>query len=181
MAVLGDGSDPMILIRPEEPGDRDAIHAVHTASFPTAGEARLVNALRVAGSLCVSLVAVIEGEIVGHVAFSPVTVTGATDGAGLAPVAVMPAFRRRGIAEKLIQEGLEACERLDFGFVVVLGDPTYYRRCGFLPAGGWGLSDEYGGGEAFQALELRAASIPVGGGLVRYAPEFGIEDDGAAS
>jgi putative acetyltransferase len=163
-------------IRPEEAGDHEAIHAVHAASFPSAAEARLVDLLREAGSLCVSMVAVEESEIVGHVAFSPVTVTGATDGVGMAPVAVASAFRRRGIAEKLIQAGLEVCERLEFGFVVVLGDPTYYRRCGFLPAGGWGLSDEYGGGEAFQALELRAASIPIGGGLVRYAPEFGIVD-----
>lgn len=164
-------------IRLEEPDDRDAIHSVHAASFPTAGEARLVDALRASGSLCVSLVAVVDGVIAGHVAFSPVAVAGATDGVGLAPVAVLPAFRRRGIAKKLIREGLEACERLEFGFVVVLGDPTYYRRCGFLPAEGWGLSDEYGGGEAFQALELRPASIPTGGGLVRYAPEFSVVSD----
>jgi putative acetyltransferase len=163
-------------LRFEEPGDQDAIRAVHAASFPTAGEARVVDALRAAGSLCLSLVAVDNGKIVGHVAFSPVTVAGATDGVGLAPVAVLPACRRRGIAEKLIREGLELCERLEFGFVVVLGDPTYYCRCGFLPAGGWGLVDEYGGGESFQALELRAASIPTGGGLVRYAPEFAVVD-----
>jgi len=56
--------------------------------------------------------------------------------------------------------------------VVVLGDPAYYGRFGFLPASGWGLGDEYGGGAAFQALELRAGSIPTAGALVRYAPEF---------
>jgi putative acetyltransferase len=163
--------------RSEQPADHDGVRTIHRTSFPTDAEARLVDALRTGGSLCVSWVAVDEGVIAGHVAFSPVTVTGATDGVGLAPVAVLPAFRRRGIAEKLIREGLEACERLDFGFVVVLGDPTYYRRCGFLPAAGWGLSDEYGGGEAFQALELQTASIPTGGGLVRYAPEFAVVDD----
>ena len=76
----------------------------------------------------------------------------------------------------MIRPGLEACERLDFGFVVVLGEPTYYSRFGFLPAGGWGLSDEYGGEDAFQALELRPNSIPDGGGLVRYAPEFALVD-----
>ena len=101
-------------IRPEEPGGHEGVHA---ASFPSAAEERLVGLLREAGSLCVSLAAVEEGEIVGHVAFSPVTVTGATDGLGMAPVSVVPVFRRRGIAEKLIQAGLEVSERLEFGFV----------------------------------------------------------------
>ena len=56
--------------------------------------------------------------------------------------------------------------------MVVLGDPAYYRRFGFLPASRWGLRDEYGGKDAFQALELRPGAIPPGGGVVRYAPEF---------
>ena len=62
---------PPVRIRPEEPGDRGAIHELHAASFPSAGEARLVDALRAAGRLWVSLVAVEEGYVVGHVAFSP--------------------------------------------------------------------------------------------------------------
>jgi len=123
-----------------------------------------------------------NGEVVGHVAFSPVSVVGAIDGVGLAPVAVLPAFRRRGIAEQLVREGLEACKQLGHGFVVVLGDPRYYHRFGFMPASRWGLRDEYGGGEAFQALELRQGWIPAGGEVVRYAPEFAIvEREGTAS
>jgi putative acetyltransferase len=162
----------VVNIRSEEPADNGAIHAVHTASFPTVGEAQLVDALRAARRLCVSLVAVERRDVVGHVAFSPVSVLGATDGVGLAPVAVLPAFRRRGIAEQLIREGLAVCKRLNHGFVVVLGDPSYYRRFGFVPATRWALRDEYGGGDAFQALELRPGGIPAGGGVVRYAPEF---------
>jgi putative acetyltransferase len=162
----------VVHVRPEEPADHRAIHAVHAASFPTVSEARLVDALRSAGRLCVSLVAVEQDEVVGHVAFSPVNVLGATDGVGLAPVAVLQAFRRCGIAEQLIREGLALCEQWGHGFVVVLGDPRYYRRFGFAPARRWGLRDEYGGGEAFQALELRPGAIPAGGELVRYAPEF---------
>ena len=164
-------------IRPEEPADRSAIHGVHAASFPSAGEARLVDALRAAGVLRVSLVAIEEGEVVGHVAFSSVSVPGATDGIGLAPLAVLPAHRRRGIGEELIRAGLAASERAGCGFVVVLGDPDYYGRCGFTSASGWGLGDEYDGGDAFQALELRIGAIPSGGGLVRYAPEFAAMDD----
>jgi putative acetyltransferase len=168
-------------VRSEEPADHGTIRAVHTVSFPTVGEARLVDALRAAGRLCVSLVAEEQREVVGHVAFSSVSVLGATDGVGLGPVAVVPTFRRRGIAEQLIREGLAVCKGLNHGFVVVLGDPSYYRRFRFTPAGGWGLRDEYGGGDAFQALQLRRGAIPAGGGVVHYAPEFAaLEDEGTA-
>jgi putative acetyltransferase len=122
------------------------------------------------------LVAEERREVVGHIAFSPVIVLGATDGVGLAPVAVLPAFRRRGIAHQLIERGLVVCGQLGKGFVVVLGDPSYYRRVGFVPASRWGLRDEYGGGDAFQAMELRTDAIPASGGVVHYAPEFaGVE------
>ena len=85
-------------------------------------------------------------------------------------------FRRRGIAERLIREGLTICEQLGHGVVVLLGDPGYYKRFGFRPAGGWGLRDEYGGGDALQALELRCGAIQAGGGVVQYAPEFAMFD-----
>ncbi len=156
------------------PADHDAICAVHTASFPTPGEADLVDELRAAGHLCASLVGENDGEVVGHVAFSPVRVPGATDGLGLAPVAVLPALRRHGVAAQLIREGLAVCRELGCGFVVVLGEPDYYRRFGFAPASRWRLRDEYGGAEAFQVLELRAGAIPASGGVVHYAPEFAV-------
>ncbi len=147
---------------------------MHAAAFPTAAEARLVDALRAAGRLSVSLVAEAAGQIVGHIGFSPVTVAGAAGGLGLAPVAVLPTFQRRGIGGKVIVEGLAECARIGAGFVVVLGEPSYYQRFGLMPAAGWGLFDEYGGGAAFQAIELRAGAIPPGSGLVRYAPEFAL-------
>ena len=162
----------IVRIRPEESGDQEAIHNVHEVSFPTEVEARLVEALRDAGRLCLSLVAEHQNRILGHVGFSPVSVAGAADGLGLAPVAVLPEHRRRGIAARLVRAGLAACEPAGYGFVVVLGDPSYYQRFGFQPARQWGLHDEYQGGDAFQALEIRRDSIPRGAGLVRYAPEF---------
>jgi putative acetyltransferase len=122
-------------IRFEEPRDREGIRAVHTASFPTPGEARLVDALREAGRLTVSLVAEADGRVVGHVAFSPVALRGAADvsGIGLAPVAVMPEFRRQGIADALIRRGLASSAELGFGVVVVLGGDAASgqgsRRC----------------------------------------------------
>ena len=161
-----------MIVRRETPEDRKAIAAVHTASFPSTDEAQLVEALRKAGRLCISLVAERQGTIVGHVAFSPVQLTGSDGGLGLAPVAVLPAQRRRGVAGRLIREGLALCGAEDRGFVVVLGDPDYYGRFGFVAATRWKLSDEYGGGDAFQALELRPGALAGHGGLVRYAPEF---------
>ncbi|HEX2251632.1 MAG TPA: N-acetyltransferase [Thermoanaerobaculia bacterium] len=161
-------------IRPEQANDAEAIHAVHAASFPSEAEADLVDALRAAGRLPVSLVAQREGEIVGHVAFSPVATEWpeAAAGVGLAPVAVTGPHRRQGIAAALVRAGLEACRAAGFGWVVVLGEPEYYSRFGFRPASEHGLVDEYGGGAAFQVLELAPGALPIGAGLVRYAAEF---------
>lgn len=161
-----------MLVRPERPADAMAIRAVHVASFPTDAEARLVDLLRAAGRLTISLMAEADGAIVGHVAFSPVTTATGVVGAGLAPVAVVPAHRRRGIAARLIAAGLDACRAAGFGWAVVLGEPGYYARFGFRPATEFGLADEYGGGPAFQAMELVRGQLPTGAGLVRYAPEF---------
>jgi len=161
-----------VLIRPERPGDAARIHAVHAAAFPTTAEARLVDQLRAAGSLRVSLVAEVGDVVVGHVAFSPVTASSGAAGAGLAPISVVDSYRRRGIAAGLIRTGLDACREAGFGWAVVLGQSTYYSRFGFRAASEFGLSAEYGGGTAFQALELARGALPVGGGLVRYAREF---------
>jgi putative acetyltransferase len=162
----------MTSVRAEAPADMPAIRALLEASFPTGAEARLVEALRAAGRLSVSLVAEAEGAVVGHVAFSPVAAEARAAGVGLAPVAVAPGHRRRGVGASLVHHGLAACVRAGFAFAVVLGDPAYYSRFGFRAASGWGLTDEYGGGAAFQARELRPRGVPRGAGLIRYAPEF---------
>lgn len=162
----------MATIRSERPDDKRVIHAIHTACFPTPGEAQLVDRLRAAGRLPVSLVAEVEGAVVGHVAFSPVTTPLGAEGVGLAPVAVLKDHRRQGIATALIQAGLAACRAAGYGWAVVLGDPAFYARLGFLPAAEFGLADDYGGGDAFQAIGLSPGGLPIGAGLVRYAPEF---------
>ena len=162
----------MTSIRPESPSDRDAVRAVHLASFPTNAEARLVELLRDGGHLTVSLVAEVDGEVVGHIAFSAVTTALGAVGLGLAPLAVMPTHRRRGIAARLVRQGIATAAALGFGWAVVLGAPSYYGRYGFRPASEVGLMDEYGGGDAFQVLEIVPGSLPYGAGLVRYAQEF---------
>jgi putative acetyltransferase len=168
-----------LCIRPEQPTDAVAIRRVLEAAFPTPAEAHLVGLLRDGGHLGVSLVAERDGEIVGHIAFSPVDVEGAAGeggGSGLAPLAVLPAYQRQGIGGRLVREGLAACERMGSGFVVVLGEPEYYQRFGFTRADRRGLGNEYGADEAFMVLELRSGGIPADGGLIRYGPEFAAFD-----
>ncbi|MDF3864607.1 N-acetyltransferase [Pseudomonas denitrificans (nom. rej.)] len=124
-------------IRPEQSEDTARIRDVTTAAFATAEhssgtEGAIVDALRAAGALSVSLVATIESEVVGHVAFSPVTLNGADLGwYGLGPVSVRPDLQGRGIGAALIRAGLERLNALDANGCVVLGDPAYYPRFGF--------------------------------------------------
>lgn len=161
-------------IRPELPSDRESVYLVHAAAFPSDDEARLVDVLRDAGCLTVSLVAEESGRVVGHTALSPVSVAGTSGGLGLAPIAIMPEYQRQGIGSRLVQAALAAAAEKGAGFVVVLGAPGYYGRFGFTAATGWELTDEFGGGAAFQAIELVAGAIPRNGGLVRYAAEFAL-------
>jgi putative acetyltransferase len=125
----------------------------------------------------VALVAEVEGRVVGQILFSPVTVEPPPEGLrvmGLAPLAVLPEFQRRGIGSQLVRAGLEACRSLAFDFVVVLGHPAYYPRFGFVPACSRGLGCEYPvPEEVFQVLELRPSSLAGVKGVVRYRPEFG--------
>ncbi|MGD9646167.1 MAG: GNAT family N-acetyltransferase [Pirellulales bacterium] len=166
-------------IREEWSGDEVAIRQVHQAAFPTSAESRLVDELRRAGRLTISLVAIADEQVVGHVAFSPVTLEGGDARAlacplGLAPLAVLPPWQKLGVGSALVKAGLEQCRRLSAGYVVVLGSPAYYGRFGFSPAANWNLSDDYQGGPAFQAIELVAGAIPPQGGRIRYAPEFAL-------
>jgi putative acetyltransferase len=159
-------------VRKEYPADIAAIRELVMSAFPTPAEAELVDALRAAGRLSISLVAVEEGAVIGHAAWSPVTVDGLTLGLGLAPVAVRADRRRQGVAARLVREGLELCRNAAVGLVVVLGDPRYYARFGFEAARRHELRDEYQAGDAFQIVELVSGTIRPGGGLVRYSEEF---------
>jgi len=164
-----------VRVRLESAADVAAVRAVHAAAFPTEAEARLVDALRANGRALAALVAERAGEVVGHLLFSPVTLepdAGGPAGAGLAPLAVLPAHQRQGIGSALVHEGLALCAARGVGFVVVLGDPDYYGRFGFRRASARGLGNEYGADDAFRVLELRAGCLDGHAGRVRYAPEF---------
>jgi putative acetyltransferase len=161
------------IVRPERGGDAAAIRAVHVAAFPTPRESRLVDAVRRAGGAVVSLVAERDGALVGHILFSPVAVErGARRGLGLAPLAVLPAHQRHGIGAALVRAGLRQARARGDDFVVVLGEPVYYRRFGFAAASGVGLTNEYGADAAFMALALHEEGLAGVSGLVTYGPEF---------
>jgi putative acetyltransferase len=163
-------------IRPFTASDADAVFEVHRRAFDgRTEEARIVQRLHDADGAVVSLVAVVNGQIVGHVLFSPTTVGDHGEDAelvGLAPVGVLPEHQYEGVGSLLIECGLEKCRDAGADAVVVLGDPGYYSRFGFERASEYGLGNEYGADEGFMVKPLREGALDDVDGVVRYRPEF---------
>jgi putative acetyltransferase len=165
----------LVVVRAETAEDIPAVRRVNELAFGQPAEADLVDALRANARPHVSLVAVSEGQVVGHIFFSPVTLE-ADDSAlilGLGPMAVVPGRQNQGVGSRLVREGLEECRRIGCDVVVVVGHPEYYPRFGFVPASRKGLRCEYPvPDEVFMVAELKPNALS-GKGLVRYRPEFG--------
>jgi putative acetyltransferase len=128
---------PRVLIRDEADRDAAAITEVTAAAFATLEisshtEQFIIEALRAANALSVSLVAEIDGRVVGHLAFSPVAISdGAPNWYGLGPVSVLPMYQRMGIGKALVQEGLLRLHALGARGCCLVGHPQYYRKFGF--------------------------------------------------
>lgn len=164
-----------MLVRAEQERDRAAVHAVNVAAFETSSEADLVDALREQAEPVVSLVAEDNGVIVGHIMFSPVSLSGhpGLKMMGLAPVAVSPEHQRKGIGSALVRMGLEQCKQLGFVAVVVLGHPEFYPRFGFSPSTRFGIDSEYEvPDEVFMTKELQPAALDGKTGTVKYHAVF---------
>src|SRR6056297_2761044 len=167
-------------IRPFTASDADAVAEVHRRAFDgRLEESRIVQRLHDADAAVVSLVAVVDTQIVGHILFSPTTV--ADQGAnvelvGLAPVGVRPENQNEGIGSSLIQHGVEKCREAGADAVVVLGDPEYYSRFGFERASEYGLGNEYGADEGFMVKLLHGGALDDVDGVVTYQPEFQQEE-----
>lgn len=170
-----------VKIRTERAGDGLAIENVTVAAFSGADhhgaghadptEHLIVASLRHAGALVLSLVAEYDGEIVGHLAASPVTISdGSADWCGLGPVSVMPEYQGRGIGSQLVSAALEGLRELGAAGCVLLGDPGYYGRFGFRAIDGL----RYPGppAEYFQALSLDGSMAQ---GVVTYHAAFEAE------
>lgn len=129
--------NPEIVIRNETEGDIDVIAEVTIESFKTLEisnhtEQFIIEALRKAKALTVSLVADMDGRVIGHIAFSPVTISdGTPDWYGLGPVSVLPEYQRKGIGKALINEGLSRLKDLKARGCCLVGHPEYYRKFGF--------------------------------------------------
>lgn len=120
-------------IRFEQPGDIEKIREVNLQAFETETEANLVEALRNADVELISLVAEENGEVIGHILFSPV-ILGDLKIMGLAPMAVLPDRQNKGVGTELVNAGLQDCEKAGYEAVVVLGHAGYYPRFGFVPS-----------------------------------------------
>jgi putative acetyltransferase len=126
-----------VVIRNETDADIGAIAEVTMAAFESLEisnhtEQFIIAALRAAKALTVSLVAELDGRVIGHIAFSPVTISdGTRDWYGLGPVSVSPEYQRKGVGKALIQEGLSRLKSLNAQGCCVVGHPAYYRKFGF--------------------------------------------------
>lgn len=170
------------MIRREQASDVASIRGVIEVAFGTRAEADVVEALRAAGAVTLSLVAV-EGEgegeaVAGHVLFSPVTIRSSEASiaaVGLGPMAVVPAHQGKGIGAALIREGLQRLRVAGHELVVVLGHSDYYPRFGFVPASRFGIRWEHDAPEeAFMLLELTPGAAAAVGprGVVSYHEAF---------
>jgi putative acetyltransferase len=164
-------------VRPERPGDEDGVARVVSAAFGQTAEADLVARLRGQGALAVSLVAEAGGEVVGHVALSPVTVDGRPGGGrwlGLAPLAVDPDRQRQGVGRRLVAAALDAAARDGGAVAFVLGDSRYYGALGFEDAVRFGWRCTYDVPPAAFRVRLLGGSaedLPPAG-TVRYHEAF---------
>lgn len=151
------------IARRERPEDAPAVYEVNRLAFGQPAEADLVETLRPRAVL--SMVAEVDGHIVGHILFTRMS---ADSVLGLAPMAVRPEFQRKGIGSLLIRAALEEGRSMGAGAVVVLGHPDYYPKFGFVPASRFGLRCEFEG--PFMALEWRPGTLKPG--EIRYDPAF---------
>jgi putative acetyltransferase len=128
---------PRIVIRDETHDDACAIAEVTIEAFKTLEvsnqtEQFIIEALRADKALAVSLVAEMDGRVIGHIAFSPVTISdGARDWYGLGPVSVLPEYQRQGIGEALIRDGLSRLRKMNAQGCCLVGHPDYYKKFGF--------------------------------------------------
>ena len=163
-----------MIIRPETPADHEAVARLLTDAFGGPAEARLVGLLRTTDDYVpdLTLVADIDGEVVGHIAFSRVRV-GEETALALAPMAVAPTHQRSGVGTALARAALERAADRAEAAVIVVGHPEYYPRFGFLPASRFGIVPPWPDipEDAFLALPLPAYTEACRG-VVVYPPAF---------
>ncbi|MBZ9612910.1 GNAT family N-acetyltransferase [Rheinheimera maricola] len=162
-------------VRAESAADFDAIAHITRTAFNNEAEVTLISALRQQSNNCIALVAEQHNKVIGHILFSPATLSGAPNCQimALAPMAVSQILQHQGVGSALVRSGLEQCKQRGIAAVVVLGHPAYYARFGFLPASKFGISCPWQvPDEAFMLLELQQHSLRGEKGQVLYHPAF---------
>ncbi len=169
-----------ISIRQDNEYDRKAVYELNVLAFDGVDEADLIDRLRESTAYIpeLSLVAVHESHIVGHILFSPVRIinSGGQEviSLALAPMAVHPAYQKQGVGSMLIREGLNAAKKAGFHSVIVLGHTEYYPRFGFRPTEHWNIHPPFAlPPGVFMALELSPDALKDVNGIVEYPIEFG--------
>ena len=164
-------------IREEQSKDVPGIRRVNEQAFGASEESTIVDKLRRSGVEQLSLVAVLDGRLVGHILFSRATIESQGNtvvGMGLAPMAVLPEFQRQGIGSQLVRRGIDILRQKSCPFVIVVGHAEYYPRFGFEPASIHHIQCQWTGvpDEAFLILILDKDSMAGVTGTARYRDEF---------
>jgi putative acetyltransferase len=162
----------LIEITEERPGDVAAIRDLNQRAFEQNQEANIVDALRSNGGALLSLVATVNGQIVGHIMYSPISI-GSLRGAALGPMAVLPELQRQGIGSQLVEAGNRLIKQGGCPFIIVVGHAEFYPRFGFGPARARGITCEWELPEGvFMVLVLDEAEMEGVSGLAKYRDEF---------
>lgn len=168
----------MLTIRAERNEDYAAVYEVHSMAFSRLNEAKLVEAVRESVNFNpqLSLVAVIDERVIGHLLFSPLVIETKNKEISalvLSPVAVHPEFQKQSIGSELIRQGLNVCKEMGHKIVIVIGYPSYYPRFGFLPARAKGLKAPFPvPDEAFMVLELVPGILNRISGIIKFPAAF---------
>jgi predicted N-acetyltransferase YhbS len=167
-----------ITIRPERKNDYGEIKKITDLAFGQVNEGIIIENLRDNPDYIakLSLVAIIDNKIVGHILFFPVAITndwGKNITLSLGPMAVHPDFQKKGIGSKLINEGFKIARKLGYQSSIVVGHPSYYPRFGFKPARNWYIRLSFDvPDEAFMAIELTPNALKKCSGMIEYPKEF---------
>jgi len=166
-----------IIIRKETIEDHQEVFAVNKEAFKQDDESRLIERIRAGKNFVseLSLVAVLDENIVGHILFSKIKILGeqTTETLSLAPLAVLPAFQKKRIGESLVRKGLSVALGLGFSSVIVLGHSDYYPKFGFRKASEWNIKCPFEApDEAFMAIALVEGALSGSSGTVEFPKEF---------
>jgi putative acetyltransferase len=170
--ILGNDAPARVEIREETRADLPGIRQVNARAFGRSHEARIVDELRSNGAALLSLVAVRDGHVVGHILYSPASIADVV-GAALGPMAVLPEYQRQGIGSRLVATGNRILAGAGCPFIIVLGHAEFYPRFGFQPAKSLGITCEWDvPDDAFMVAVLNEQRMTAVSGRAVYRHEF---------